>query len=56
MITRDLVTDLHELLASFPAIALLGPRQIGKTPIAKALAHSSSTPSQYLDLEDENDY
>ena len=36
-------------LEQFPAVALLGPRQVGKTTLALQLA--ASTPSLYLDLE-----
>jgi hypothetical protein len=36
-------------MATFPAVALLGPRQVGKTTLARALAESMD--SVYLDLE-----
>jgi uncharacterized protein len=36
-------------LEQFPAVALLGPRQVGKTTLALQLA--ATTPSLYLDLE-----
>ena len=38
-----------ERLALFPAVALLGPRQVGKTTLAEAIAADRS--SIYLDLE-----
>lgn len=40
---------LRRRLEQFPAVALLGPRQVGKTTLALQLA--ASTPSLYLDLE-----
>lgn len=40
---------LHRRLEQFPAVALLGPRQVGKTTLALQLA--AATPSLYLDLE-----
>lgn len=49
MIPRLLLADLHTALAESPAVALLGPRQIGKTTLALSLAESC--PSIYLDLE-----
>jgi uncharacterized protein len=35
---RALQSTAHELLAFSPAVALLGPRQVGKTTLAKSLA------------------
>ena len=53
MIKRDLQPTLCEYLAEFPAVALLGPRQVGKTTLAMTVA--KSTPSVYLDLESPED-
>ena len=44
---------LRELLSEFPAVALIGPRQVGKTTLA--LATASQHNSIYLDLESEAD-
>lgn len=52
-ITRHLATQLAEELQHSPAVALLGPRQVGKTTLA--LAASKGIPSIYLDLESERD-
>ncbi len=49
MIARQLLTDLRTALAESPAVALLGPRQVGKTTLALALAGDHA--SVYLDLE-----
>ncbi len=50
MYTRLIETSLTERLAEFPAVALLGPRQAGKTTLA--LEHASRHGNAlYLDLE-----
>ena len=38
-------------LADFPAVALLGSRQVGKTTLAKAIAAELGEQAVYLDLE-----
>lgn len=50
----DLVTDY---LGQFPAVCLLGPRQVGKTTLARLHAGQSSDgpPAVYLDLENPQD-
>jgi predicted AAA+ superfamily ATPase len=53
MIERHLRPELLQLLQEFPAVALLGPRQVGKTTLAHAIANQY--PSIYLDLESEKD-
>jgi predicted AAA+ superfamily ATPase len=53
MISRRLVTALTSALAEAPAVALLGPRQVGKTTLALELA--ATRPAVYLDLESEAD-
>lgn len=40
-----------EALESFPAVAILGPRQVGKTTLARAVAESMDPPALFLDLE-----
>jgi uncharacterized protein len=49
MIPRRLTPILNERLGQTPAVALFGPRQVGKTTLA--LAVSADRPSIYLDLE-----
>jgi len=49
LIDRLALAELDTRLARFPAVALLGPRQVGKTTLALQLA--ASRPSVVLDLE-----
>lgn len=44
---------LHKALSRSPAVAILGPRQSGKSTIARMLL--KSVPSVYLDLQDRVD-
>jgi predicted AAA+ superfamily ATPase len=49
MINRKLALKIKEALSRSPSVALMGPRQVGKTTIAFKLAET--IPSVYLDLE-----
>jgi uncharacterized protein len=51
MITRTLQADISRLLKAFPAVCILGPRQVGKTTLAKTLATTFKKAALYLDLE-----
>lgn len=53
MIRRRKALELIELIDSNPAVALLGPRQVGKTTLA--LEIGEQRPSIYLDLESDAD-
>ncbi len=53
MLSRRLLPTLTAALAESPAVALLGPRQAGKTTLALELANAR--PSIYLDLESDAD-
>lgn len=55
MITRLAVKQIEILLQEFPAIALLGPRQVGKTTLAKQLVKKQKREILYFDLESEAD-
>jgi len=55
MIERSLTPVLLDALVSSPAVALLGPRQVGKTTLALEVAKTSGRPYVYLDLEAEED-
>lgn len=53
MFERKILTSLRQDLADYAAVALLGPRQAGKTTVALELAGPSN--AVYLDLESELD-
>lgn len=53
MVPRRLLPVLRAALAEVPAVALLGPRQAGKTTLALEVA--KARPSVYLNLESEAD-
>ena len=53
MLKRRKKPDIEGLLRRHPAVALLGPRQSGKTTLALEIAEKS--PSVYLDLESPSD-
>ena len=55
MIKRDIVTKIELLLKEFPIVALLGPRQVGKTTLAKSIKVSNKKNMLYLDLEKQSD-
>lgn len=54
MINRRLLPVIEHSLAEFPAVALLGPRQAGKTTLAR-IAANARPGSLYLDLERPSD-
>jgi len=53
MIERRVKSELIARLDESPAVALLGPRQVGKTTLAHEMA--DERPSIYLDLESDRD-
>lgn len=55
MFVRIIQKEIIELASDTPAIALLGPRQVGKTTLVKQLAAQFPHPSIYLDLESDTD-
>ena len=54
MLTRQLFRELTQRLAHQPAAVLLGPRQVGKTTLARQIA-ATHPGAVMLDLEDEGD-
>lgn len=52
LVTRRCRVDVESRLACTPAVLLTGPRQAGKTTMARAIG--SGRPSVYLDMESEN--
>ncbi|MBI5505074.1 MAG: ATP-binding protein [Deltaproteobacteria bacterium] len=53
MIARHIRSRVETLLCDQAAVALLGPRQVGKTTLARQIA--STRPSAYFDLENPED-
>ena len=51
MIKRNAQAEITELLREFPAVAVLGPRQVGKTTLAWEIARTLTDKPVYLDLE-----
>ena len=55
MITRSVQQDLLILMEEFPAVGILGPRQVGKTTLAERIAGMTKPEPIYLDLERPSD-
>lgn len=55
MIIREANLEIAQLLDEFPAVAVLGPRQVGKTTLAETIATVISPNPIYLDLESPTD-
>jgi uncharacterized protein len=55
MYERSVFSQIVAALRRSPAVAVLGPRQVGKTTLAKQLAAASQRESIFLDLQDERD-
>ena len=55
MIKRILQRKVYKALGTMPVVALLGPRQVGKTTLALEIAKSIDKESAYLDLELDSD-
>lgn len=56
MISRDKeLNTLHQLLKIFPAVGIVGARQVGKTTLAKMYAKSIKNPVTHFDLENPED-
>ncbi|MEQ1747717.1 MAG: AAA family ATPase, partial [Saprospiraceae bacterium] len=54
-IPRKAEDEVLRLIQYFPAVAIVGPRQVGKTSLAKHLAGQLQKPTVYFDLEDPDD-
>jgi predicted AAA+ superfamily ATPase len=55
MIARSIAPVVDERLGESPAVALIGPRQVGKTTLARAIADARGDAALYLDLEQPQD-
>lgn len=55
-IGRSAEKEILHLVENFPAVAIVGPRQVGKTSLVKHLTGSLTKPVDYLDLENPDDF
>ncbi|MDP2337852.1 MAG: ATP-binding protein [Bacteroidota bacterium] len=55
MITRRILTEIKDSLSFFPVVAIVGPRQVGKTTLAKQIMSELAKSTLYLDLELQSD-
>jgi len=55
MITRRINSEIKDSLSFFPVVSIIGPRQVGKTTLAKQIMSESAKPTLYLDLELQSD-
>ncbi|GAA0531338.1 hypothetical protein LX66_1114 [Chitinophaga japonensis] len=55
MIKRNAEAEILQLLEEFPAVGVLGPRQVGKTTLAETIANAFKPELIYLDLESPSD-
>ncbi len=55
LINRKIIKEIRISLDFFPVVALIGPRQVGKTTLAKQIMADLEVQSLYLDLERQAD-
>jgi hypothetical protein len=55
MIKREILDIVLRRLAQFDSVALVGPRQVGKTTLAREIAVEGGKKARYLDLESPSD-
>lgn len=55
MVKRNKLNQILDDLDFYPAVAIVGPRQVGKTTLAKSFAEYLQKPILYLDLESDRD-
>lgn len=55
MIDRFETDNLIEMIGFFPVIGIVGPRQVGKTTIAKQISSALKKDTLYIDLENPRD-
>ena len=56
MINRRILSEIKDSLSYFPVVSIIGPRQVGKTTLAKQILAESVKPALYLDLEIQSDW
>jgi len=55
MVKRRLFNEVCQSMEFFPVVSIIGPRQVGKTTLAKQIMEEIQKPSIYLDLERQSD-
>ncbi len=55
MINRYILPQVQQALTYFPVVGIIGPRQVGKTTLAKILEKNLNQPTLFLDLERDTD-
>ena len=55
MIARFAIQTIKDFAEIFPAVCIIGPRQVGKTTLAKEFATTLGKPWTYLDMEKPGD-
>lgn len=55
IIHRDVLKKVEEALTFFPAVGIIGPRQVGKTTLVKILEKKLQKKTLFLDLERDSD-
>jgi len=55
MINRRIYSEIKDSLSFFPVVSIIGPRQVGKTTLAKQIMSALLKSSIYLDLEIQSD-
>ncbi|HEV7380285.1 MAG TPA: ATP-binding protein [Dyadobacter sp.] len=55
MVRRNLESEIERKLSKSPVVCILGPRQVGKTTLAKLIAKSEEDEYVYLDVENPRD-
>ena len=55
MIKRLAENKIKELINNFPCVAIIGPRQVGKTTLAKQIISTHRKEYEYIDLELQRD-
>jgi predicted AAA+ superfamily ATPase len=55
MIARSITPQIEEALTFFPVVGIIGPRQVGKTTLAKIIQQQIAKPTLFLDLERDTD-
>jgi uncharacterized protein len=55
MLSRRISNEIKDSLSFFPVVSIIGPRQVGKTTLAKQIMAESVKPTLYLDLERQSD-